>query len=63
MKKTVKILLIIVAIIILILGIATYYIINKLNKVNYVDISKEEIEITDGVRNSYKVLEILHYLG
>ena len=50
MKKTVKILLIIVAIIILILGIATYYIINKLNKVNYVDISKEEIEITEGVK-------------
>ena len=54
MKKSIKILLIVVSIIILLFGCIVYYIFDKLNKVNYVEISKEEIDITEGVEENLK---------
>lgn len=54
MKKSIKILIAVLITTLLLIGTALYYVFNKLNKVNYVEISKEEIEITDGVEENLK---------
>ncbi len=54
MKKSIKILIAVLIIILLLVGAAVYYVFNKLNKVNYIEIPKEEIEITEGVEENLK---------
>ena len=54
MKKSIKILLIVLIIIILLVSLVFYYIMRKLNMVNYVEIEKNEIEITEGVEENLK---------
>lgn len=54
MKKSIKILLIILLIIAIIVGIIVYYVTSKLNKLNYIKIEQEQIEITDGVQENLK---------
>ena len=54
MKKSIKVLLIILVIIILLVSLVLYYIMRKLNMVNYVKIAKNEIEITEGVEENLK---------
>jgi len=54
MKKSIKILIAVLIIILLLIGAAVYYVLSKLNKVNYVEIPKEEIEITEGVEENLK---------
>lgn len=54
MKKSIKILLIILLIIAIIVGIIVYYVTSKLNKLNYIEIGQEQIEITDGVQENLK---------
>lgn len=49
MKKFLKILLIIFIIFIVIIGIIVGFIYSKLNKINYVDISKDDIEVNSGI--------------
>jgi len=54
MKKSIKILIAVLIIILLLIGAAVYYVMNKLNKLNDVEVSKEEIEITEGVEENLK---------
>lgn len=54
MKKTIKILAIILAIILIIAATIGIFIWTKLNKINYEEISKEEIEISAGVEENLK---------
>ena len=54
MKKSIKILIAVLVVIMLLIGAVVYYVFNKLNKVNYMDISKEDIEITEGVKENLK---------
>ena len=54
MKKSIKILLIILLIIAIIVGIIVYYVTSKLNKLNYINIEQEQIEITEGVQENLK---------
>ena len=54
MKKGIKILLIILLIIAIIVGIIVYYVTSKLNKLNYIEIGQEQIEITEGVQENLK---------
>lgn len=65
LKKFGKVMLIILIILIILLGICVgvgfWYVQDKLNKVNYVDISSEDVEITDGVDeslNGYRTIAI-----
>jgi LCP family protein required for cell wall assembly len=54
MKKSIKILIAVLIIILLLVGAAVYYVFSKLNKLNYVEISKEDIEISEGVEENLK---------
>lgn len=54
MKKTLIVILIILSIIILLFGGVAYFVLNKLNKINYVDIPREEIQVTAGVEENLK---------
>lgn len=55
MKKGIKIAVIVLIIIILLFfGTIAVYVMNKLNKLNYIKVSKEEIEITEGVEENLK---------
>lgn len=55
MKKGIKIAVIVLIIVILLFfGIIAFYVMNKLNKLNYIKVSKEEIEITEGVEENLK---------
>ena len=49
MKKFFKILLIIFIVLIVILGVIAGFIYSKLNKINYVDIPKEDINVNSGI--------------
>lgn len=52
MKKFFKVLFIILIILLLIIGSVAVFVVNKLNKINYVEISKEEIEVNTGVEEN-----------
>jgi LCP family protein required for cell wall assembly len=52
MKKFFKVLFIILIILLLIIGSVAVFLVNKLNKINYVEISKEEIEVNTGVEEN-----------
>lgn len=52
MKKFFKVLFIILIILLLIIGSVAIFVVNKLNKINYVEISKEEIEVNTGVEEN-----------
>lgn len=55
MKKGIKIAVIVLIIVILLFfGIIAFYVMNKLNKLNYIKVSKEDIEITEGVKENLK---------
>ena len=54
MKKVIKALVIIIAIILVITAIIGIFIWTKLNKINYEKISKEDIEISAGVEENLK---------
>lgn len=55
MKKGIKIAVIVLIIVILLFfGIIAFYVMNKLNKLNYIKVSKEDIEITEGVEENLK---------
>lgn len=54
MKKTIKILALILVAILVIVAILAIFIWNKLNKINYENISKEDIQITSGVEENLK---------
>ena len=49
MKKLKWILLVLFLIIVIVLGVAVGFVYNKLSKINYVDISEEDIEVNSGV--------------
>lgn len=49
MKKRTIILLVFLLIIIIIMGVAVGFVYNKLNKINYVDIGKNDVEVNTGV--------------
>ena len=52
MKKFFKVLFIILIILLLIIRSVAVFVVNKLNKINYVEISKEEIEVNTGVEEN-----------
>ena len=54
MKKVIKALVIIIAIILVITATIGIFIWTKLNKINYEKISKEDIEISAGVEENLK---------
>ena len=55
MKKSIKIsILVLIIIILLFFGIILAFFMSKLNKLNYVDVPKEDIEITEGVEENLK---------
>lgn len=55
MKKGIKIAVIVLIIVILLFfGIIAFYVMNKLNKLNYIRVSKDDVEITEGVEENLK---------
>lgn len=55
MKKGIKIAVIVLIIVILLFfGIIAVYVMNKLNKLNYISVSKDDVEITEGVEENLK---------
>lgn len=64
MKKVVKILLTIIAIIIIIfISIAIIFVKNKLNKINYENVTKDDIEITEGIEEQLEEYRNMVILG
>lgn len=64
MKKIVKILLTIIAIIIIIfISIAIIFVKNKLNKINYENVTKDDIEITEGIEEQLEEYRNIVILG
>lgn len=62
-QKAIKTILIIIVILVVMAGIifgtGAWYIIDKLSKVNYVDISAEDIDINEGVNTGYRNIVLL----
>lgn len=63
MKKSLIIILIILLIIILLFGGIVYFVLNKLNKINYINIPREQIQVTEGVEENLKEYRNVVLLG
>lgn len=62
-KRWKRVLLIFIILILIIVGVIAGFVKNKLNKINYVDISLEDIEINDGIAESLNGYRNIALLG